>query len=131
MAGRLAEKKKILEIIISVLLCLVFALSGVGCAKSIPQNKTQAGYVNVYPEKITGNLHNPGMGWVSLEEPMYTGLADIGGCGDIPMVDCIGIQTSWALIEKEEGVYDWSAVDDVFDYWTPKGKRFNIRITVD
>lgn len=131
MAGRLAEKKKILEIIISVLLCLVFALSGVGCAKSIPQNKTQAGYVNVYPEKITGNLHNPGMGWVSLEEPMYTGLADIGGSGDIPMVDCIGIQTSWALIEKEEGVYDWSAVDDVFDYWTPKGKRFNIRITVD
>ncbi len=35
MAGRLAEKKKILEIIISVLLCLVFALSGVGCAKSV------------------------------------------------------------------------------------------------
>ena len=116
----------------AIVLAAALGLSMVsGCGKQPGANVVPAGYQTVYPEKISGNLHNPGNGWVALEEPFYTGLADLGGTGDIPMVDNIGIQTSWFLIEREEGVFDWDPIDDVFDYWTGKNKRFNLRITVD
>lgn len=122
--------KKILKLIIAVMLIALSMLMITACGEENTTKKV-SGYVNVYPEIITGNLHNPGMGWVALEEASYVGKADVGGVGNLPMVDVVSMQTSWYLIEKEEGVFDWSYLDYVMDYWISQGKRINIRITVD
>ncbi len=88
-------------------------------------------YHVVYPEKIRGHLKNPGMGWVSLEEPTYGGHPDLGASGNLPEVDNISISTSWARIEKMEGVYDFTLIDQVIDYYTALGKHINLRISTD
>lgn len=93
--------------------------------------KESAGYTTSYPETVSGALHNKGMGWISLEEQTELGKLDLGANGTLPEVDNIGIQTSWALIEKEEGVFDWSLIDKTIEYWTALGKRINLRICTD
>ncbi len=93
--------------------------------------KESAGYITSYPETVSGALHNKGMGWISLEEQTELGKLDLGANGTLPEVDNIGIQTSWALIEKEEGVFDWSLIDKTIEYWTAVGKRINLRICTD
>jgi len=95
------------------------------------ENNNMEDYNIVYPEKISGHLQNPGMGWVSLEEPTYGGHPDLGTSGLLPEVDNISLSTSWALIETKEGVYDWSLLDKVVDYYTDLGKHINLRITTD
>lgn len=89
------------------------------------------GYETVYPEKIKGNLTNPGMGFVGLEEPTYTGIPNVGWAGDLPELNEISLSTSWAHIETSDGLYDWSNLDQVINYWTSKGKRINLRICTD
>ncbi len=89
------------------------------------------GYTVVYPTPVKGALHNPGMGWISLEEQTDIGKMDLGKNGLLPEIDNIGIQTSWALIEKKPGVFDWSLIDQAIDYWTGQGKRINFRICTD
>lgn len=88
-------------------------------------------YHYVYPKKLSGNLNNPGMGWVALEEPTYGGHPDMGTSGPIPEVSNISLSTSWALIEKEEGVYDWTLLDQIIDYYVAMDKRINFRIATD
>jgi hypothetical protein len=88
-------------------------------------------YQYIYPEKLSGNLNNPGMGWVALEEPTYGGHPDMGTSGDLPEVNNISLSTSWALIEVEEGVYDWTLLDQIIDYYTALDKRINFRIATD
>lgn len=95
-------------------------------------NHAQSGaYQYIYPEKITGNLNNPGMGWVALEEPTYGGHPDMGTSGSLPEVSNISLSTSWARIEKEEGIYDWTLLDQIIDYYVAMGKRINFRIATD
>jgi hypothetical protein len=93
--------------------------------------KREAGIKVVYPDKISGQLNNPGMGWVILEEPTYDGHMDLGYSGDFPEVDNISLSTSWANIETSENIYDWSLIDKTIDYWTQKGKMINFRICTD
>lgn len=88
-------------------------------------------YQYIYPEKISGNLNNPGMGWVALEEPTYGGHPDMGTSGSLPEVSNISLSTSWARIEKEEGIYDWTLLDQIIDYYVSLGKRINFRIATD
>jgi hypothetical protein len=92
---------------------------------------TMADYHHVYPEKLSGNLQNPGMGWVTLEEPTYGGHPDMGTSGPLPEVSNVSLSTSWARIEVEEGVYDWTLMDQIIDYYTARGKRINFRIVTD
>lgn len=93
--------------------------------------KEASGYVTNYPSQVSGALHNKGMGWIALEEQTELGKLDLGKNGTLPEVDNIGIQTSWALIEKNEGVFDWSLIDETIDYWTKQNKRINLRICTD
>lgn len=88
-------------------------------------------YTMVFPEKISGNLHNPGMGWITLEETSWAGKPDLGVSGQMDEVDVIGIQDAWGTIEREEGVFDWSRIDETIDYWVARGKRINLRICTD
>lgn len=106
-----------------------------GCDQSIVPEITKepekAGYSTFYPEKIEGSLHNPGMGWITLEEQTEIGKMDLGRNGTIPEADNVGIQTSWDLIEKQPDVFDWSLIDETIDYWTSHGKYINLRICTD
>ena len=90
-----------------------------------------SGYIQNYTQPITGPLHNIGMGWNALEEQTELGKLDLGKNGTLPECDSIGIQTSWDLIEKEPGEFDWSLIDKTIDYWGSLGKRINFRICTD
>ena len=125
-------KRKIYFVSISALM----AITLVGCRKKgsidyIEGNDLPAGYVQNYSQGITGQLHNVGMGWNVLEEQTELGKLDLGKNGTLPECDNVGIQTSWALIEKNPGEFDWSLIDKTIDYWTSIGKRINFRICTD
>jgi len=125
-------KKKLLVLPISLLL----GITTIGCGNTNPLDKIKGngiptGYVESYTQGITGQLHNIGMGWNALEEQTELGKLDLGKNGTIPECDNIGIQTSWALIEKTPGNFDWSLVDKTIDYWTSLGRRINFRICTD
>lgn len=117
------------------LLCAtVLGATLVGCGGGVKQLEKETevkGYTVVYPEKIEGALHNPGMGWVALEEQTYLGKPDLGASGTLPEIDNIGMQTSWAQIERTPGVFDWSLIDKTIEYWSALGKRINFRICTD
>ncbi len=114
---------------------LAVGLTAAGCGAATPSEQVvetvPSSYTVVQPEKISGNLHNPGMGWITLEETSWEGKPDLGVSGQMDEVDVIGIQDTWGMIEQEEGVYDWSRIDEVIDYWVARGKRINLRICTD
>lgn len=121
---------------IAALLCSSVFLAGTvsGCGgkgEPAPDVTLPSGYTAVYPEKISGNLHNPGMGWITLEETSWEGKSDLGLSGDLPEVDVIGIQDTWGMIEQTPGVFDFSRIDETIEYWTARGKRINLRICTD
>jgi hypothetical protein len=39
------------------------------------------------------------------------------------------IRIPWALLEPQEGLYDWSLIDDLEKKWVPKGMKFSFCIT--
>lgn len=119
--------------VITIFLITLGVLMMVSCniSDKDDDNLVEVGYTTVYPESVSGALHNKGMGWVALEEQTDLGKLDYGTNGTIPEVDVIGIQTSWALIEKEEGVFDFDLIDKTIEYWTSLGKRINFRIVTD
>lgn len=117
-------------LLLSSLALLLSSCSG-GGIDDIAGKGIASGYVKTYPQTISGQLHNDGMGWCALEEQTELGKLDLGKNGTIPECDVIGIQTSWALIEKTPGNFDWSLIDKTIDYWTNLGKRINFRICTD
>ena len=126
--------KKISKVITCLTMMIPFVSSCSSNSKpnNIDDNsKETKGYVTTYPTSVSGALHNRGMGWITLEEQTELGKLDLGKNGDLPEVDNVGIQTSWALIEKTENVFDWSLIDKTIEYWTEKGKRINLRICTD
>lgn len=92
---------------------------------------TANGVSTYYPARTEQLLNNPGMGWVVLEEPTYPGHLDLGWSGDLPEVSTVSLSTAWAMIERTEGVFDWSQTDAAIKYWTSKGKSINFRICTD
>ena len=128
-------KKSVRIIALILSMCMGFMTGCIFRPSNNVQNldsvKESKGYITSYPETLSGALHNKGMGWISLEEQTELGKLDLGANGTLPEVDNIGIQTSWALIEKEEGVFDWSLIDKTIEYWTALGKRINLRICTD
>ena len=115
--------------ILLVSLVSVMALSSCDSKETLGQLSDN--YEFVAYDKIAGKLDNPGMGWVMLEESTYGGHMDIGSSGEFPEVDNVSLSTSWAAIEEEEGVFDFSLCDQTVNYWTGLGKRVNLRICTD
>ena len=44
-------------------------------------------------------------------------------------MDHLYIRLAWSFLEKEEDQYDWSRIDEVIDYWVPKGYKISFRVT--
>ena len=47
---------------------------------------------------------------------------------DFPGLNHLYLRFDWGDIEKEEGVYDWSYIDQIMEEWGAKGYRFSMRI---
>ncbi len=129
-------------------LCTAAALAGLsaGCSsqKTAPTKREGAIYMEtanqaqpaagrrvLYPQESSEILHNTGMGWVLLEEPLYAGRTTLGWQGDFPEVDNVSLSLSWGNVEPRDGEYDWSEVDKAIDYWTARGKKINMRLVTD
>lgn len=133
---------------LSAALCTALVLAGLTAGCGDPETKPVQLEGAVYmktgnEEKISGSrrviyfqetseiLHNPGMGWVLLEEPLYPGRATLGWQGDFPEADSVSLSLSWGNVEVADGKYDWSEMDKAIDYWTSLGKKINMRLTTD
>lgn len=108
-------------------LCLAFpAAAASGCNSS-----GAADMAIVYPEKISGKLNNPGMGWLFNEDCVFYGGMDLGASGEMPDCDVVYLGSTWARIEETEGVFNFDLLDTVIDYWKPRGKKFHVKISTD
>lgn len=92
--------------------------------------------VTVRPaEDESAVLQNPDMGWVLYEnypvDPAPGGSSTMVTLPDesFPGVAEVAIMFSWFDIEKQEGDYDFSAVDRAYDYWKARGKRIQLRMS--
>ena len=47
---------------------------------------------------------------------------------DFPGLHHIYLRYDWGDIEKEEGVFDWSYIDEIMDEWSKYGYRFAMRV---
>ena len=119
--------KKIIRVFLIVLLSVLsFNLVSCGDKETHDSNLTY-----IYPEKIKGNLDNPGMGWVGIEEVINLGQIEVGSTGNFPEVGVISLESSWAYLEPEKDVFDFTMLDQAIEYWSSQGKRFNFRIMTD
>jgi hypothetical protein len=67
-------------------------------ATSVPARPT----TTVYPARLTGYLPNPAMGWQDTQ------------VRDKRFPETVGyVRDNWALFNPEEGVYDWSIIEDL------------------
>lgn len=47
---------------------------------------------------------------------------------DFPGMNHLYIRFDWGDVEKEKGIYDFSAIDDIMDLWGKRGYRFSMRV---
>ena len=90
--------------------------------------------VVVPPEDVTRVLSNPDMGWVLYENyPVDAKNSTITTAPEetFPGVDHVAVMFSWADVEREEGVYDFTRVDAACDFWRAKGKGIHLRMSCE
>jgi hypothetical protein len=80
-------------------------------------------------------LHNPNMGWV-LYENYPVDQHDASTMVSLPGqrfdgVDEVALMFSWYDVEKTPDVYDFSRVDQAYDYWKKFGKRIQLRMSAE
>lgn len=116
------NKVRILVALLIIAMCVPW-LGGCG---------SNSDYVTVSFDKISGKLDNPGMGWSITEDGTFIGILDNGETGFYPEVDAINYTSTWALMEPEEGVYDFTLLDEAIEKWGEKcGKKLHLRISTD
>lgn len=125
--------KKAFSTLVLLIICVIsFTLTG--CNKNekttIVAGK-EGGYLIVRPEKISGKLDNPGMGWGITEDCYTLGLMDGGSTGDYDGIDAINFTSTWSLMEPEEGKYDWTLLDEAINKWGSLGKKIHLRISTE
>lgn len=49
-------------------------------------------------------------------------------CEDFPGLNHLYLRFDWGDIERSEGVYDWSYIDQIMDEWSQYDYRFSLRI---
>jgi len=88
--------------------------------------------VKVYPREINDELVNPDQGWTFIDLAMNVDdFPDAGRNGTRPYMHNVYLLTTWAEIETEPGNYDWTLLDQLFDYWSSQGKSIDFRISTD
>lgn len=82
-------------------------------------------------------LHNPDMGWVLYEnfplEFRANATATMTALPEARFEGCdhVAVMFTWSDVEREEGRFDWSRVDQAWDYWTQRGKSIHLRISTE
>ena len=82
-------------------------------------------------------LKNPHKGWfwhyidngygrANYRHPQHADPAD--DLSDFPGLNHLYLRFDWGDIEKEEGVYDFSYLDEVMELWGARGYTFSLRI---
>jgi len=93
-------------------------------------------YINLEPwQDDCTVLKNPHKGWYWHyidngygREAYRDGIKPGDYMEDFPGLNHLYLRFDWGDIEKEEGVYDWSYIDQIMDEWGAKGYRFSFRI---
>lgn len=80
-------------------------------------------------------LRNPHKGWYyhyvdnGFARAAYRdGAKDDEYLTSFPGLNHLYLRIDWCDIEREKGVYDWSAVDEIFDRWSKYGLKFTFRL---
>ncbi len=80
-------------------------------------------------------LRNPHKGWGfhyidnGYQRPIYRNtLREGDDLLHFPYLNHIYLRFDWCDIESEEGVYDWSYIDEIMDKWGKFGYRFSLRL---
>ncbi|MBQ2711758.1 MAG: DUF4832 domain-containing protein [Clostridia bacterium] len=124
-------KKNIRKILAGVLTAVV-ALGVLPVTVGCGDKTEQAAITTVAPAKLSGKLDNPGMGWSITEDGTFMGVLDNGETGDYNEIDAINYTSTWALMEPEEGKYDFTLLDEAIAKWGNKlGKVIHLRISTD
>jgi hypothetical protein len=79
-------------------------------------------------------LVNPGMGYVAyfysdFTENYGSKLAPADTLDDFPGVSTVYLRVPWAMLEPEEGKFNWALFDTPAQRWIAKGKRVAMRVT--
>ena len=77
-------------------------------------------------------LENPGKGWYHhlLDNGISKyAIEDAGILREFPAMDHFYLRLAWSYLEPEEGVYDWSYIDEVTDRYVPEGYCISFRIS--
>jgi hypothetical protein len=120
-----------------LLLVAVTAISGARqAAGKSPMPFEKPRLITVAPtEDREALLHNPDMGWVLYEnfplDPNPHGSSTLLTLPNerYPGVDAVALMFSWEDVEKQPGVYDFSGVDEAYDYWKRCGKQILLRMS--
>ena len=109
-------------------LCLVFLLTILSTPLA-----AQPQTVDLTPQAdFNRPLENPHKGWYHhyYDNGVHKYQVDDDSSLDqFPGMDHLYIRLAWSFFEKEEDQYDWSRIDEVIDYWVPKGYKISFRVT--
>ncbi|HOJ33171.1 MAG TPA: DUF4832 domain-containing protein [Candidatus Hydrogenedentes bacterium] len=93
--------------------------------------------ITFYPVEHDLPLHNPLKGWVLIDHAI-PGEIDAGRSlkfvkdgTPYEWFPNVAIMSTWAQVEKEPGILDWSLVDQALDYWTSLGKTIHLRFSTE
>lgn len=98
-----------------------------------PWYTLEGGPSSVTPTPTEEPFGNPGMGWI-LEEwttksPNYG--PNCRQTNPFTLVDSVEVFDAWSFIERAQGVYDWSRLDESIAFWTRQGKRIILRVSTE
>lgn len=90
--------------------------------------------VVVHPSDTGEALVNPSMGWMlyfysNLPTNYGSKLKPSDTVDEFPGLSTIYFRLPWALLEPEEGVFNWSVFDTPAQRWVDSGKRIILRVT--
>lgn len=99
------------------------------CAIAFPVN----GWT-VRPEDTGAAVQNRGMGWVchyydNSEKKYGARLEPADSLSWFPGCSVVYLRISWAVVEPEEGVFNWAALDTPAQRWIARGGRVAFRIS--
>jgi hypothetical protein len=88
-------------------------------------------------EDMEAVLHNPDMGWVLYENfaldprPHGAGTLNVLPQAQFEGCDYVAVMFAWSDVEKAEGQFDWSRVDQAWDHWQQRGKGIHLRMSTE
>jgi hypothetical protein len=94
-------------------------------------------FLTVKPTEIKDPITNPYAGWGIWAGPRDWEFKNYSAADntsaypdDAPLFSWVMVDWNWSDIEKTEGQYNWSDFDQVYQYWTSRGKQLVVRLWV-